>query len=33
MQFEQPVGAKMRDESNNKYVELGLLSKRLGANF
>ena len=33
MQFEQPVGAKMRDESNNKYVELGSLSKRLGANF
>jgi len=33
LQLEQPDGAKMRDESNNKYVELGLLSKRLGANF
>jgi large subunit ribosomal protein L13 len=33
LQFEQPVGAKMRDESNNKYIELGTLSKRLGANF
>jgi len=33
MQLEQPDGAKMRDKSNNKYVELGSLSKRLGANF
>ena len=33
MQFEQPEGAKMRTASNNKYVELGALSKRLGANF
>ncbi len=33
MQFEQPEGAKMRTASNNKYVELGALSKRLGASF
>jgi len=33
MQFEQPEGAKMRLTSNNKYIELGDLSKRLGANF
>jgi large subunit ribosomal protein L13 len=33
MQFEQPDGAKMRTASNNKYVELGALSKKLGANF
>ncbi len=33
MQFEQPEGAKMRTASNNKYIELGALSKRLGANF
>jgi len=33
MQFEQPEGAKMRITSNNKYIELGALSKRLGANF
>ncbi len=33
MQLEQPVGAKMRESSNNKYIELGTLSKRLGANF
>ena len=28
-----PDGAKMRTASNNKYIELGALSKRLGANF
>ncbi|HOV51570.1 MAG: 50S ribosomal protein L13 [Methanosaeta sp. PtaB.Bin018] len=33
MQFEQPEGAKMRTASNNKYIELGTLSRRLGANF
>ena len=33
IQFEQPDGAKMRTASNNKYVELGALSKKLGANF
>lgn len=33
MQFEQPEGAKMRATSNNKYIELGDLSRRLGANF
>jgi large subunit ribosomal protein L13 len=33
MQFEQPGGTKMRDASNNRYIELGALSKRLGANF
>jgi large subunit ribosomal protein L13 len=33
MQFEQPDAAKMREASNDKYVELGTLSKRLGANF
>jgi large subunit ribosomal protein L13 len=33
MQFEQPEGAKMRLASNNKYIELGDLSRRLGANF
>jgi large subunit ribosomal protein L13 len=33
MQFEQPEGAKMRLTSNNKYIELGDLSRRLGANF
>ncbi len=33
MQFEQPEGAKMREASNNRYIELGTLSKRLGANF
>ncbi|MDM7934846.1 MAG: 50S ribosomal protein L13 [Methanothrix sp.] len=32
-QFEQPDGAKMRVASNNRYVELGTLSKRLGARF
>ncbi len=31
--FEQPDAAKMREASNDKYVELGILSKRLGANF
>jgi large subunit ribosomal protein L13 len=31
--FDQPAAAKMRLASNNKYVELGSLSKRLGANF
>ncbi|OPY48759.1 MAG: 50S ribosomal protein L13 [Methanosaeta sp. PtaU1.Bin060] len=31
--LEQPDGARMRDASNDKYVELGTLSKRLGANF
>ena len=31
--LEQPDAAKMRTESNNKYIELGALSKRLGANF
>lgn len=33
MQFEQPEGAKMRLVSNNRYIELGDLSRRLGANF
>ena len=33
MPLEQPAAAKMRDESNNKYIELGALSRRLGANF
>lgn len=33
MELQQPAGAKMRDESNNKYIELGTLSQRLGANF
>src|SRR5512137_2729907 len=33
LQFDQPAAAKMRLASNNKYVELGSLSKRLGANF
>ncbi len=33
MQLEQPTAAKMRTESNNKYIELGALSRRLGANF
>ena len=33
MQIEQPTAAKMRTESNNKYIELGALSRRLGANF
>jgi large subunit ribosomal protein L13 len=32
-QFDQPEGAKMRQEGNVLYVELGDLSKRLGANF
>ncbi len=31
--FEQPKGAMMRQTSNANYVELGVLSKRLGANF
>jgi large subunit ribosomal protein L13 len=31
--FDQHAAAKMRLASNNKYVELGSLSKRLGANF
>jgi large subunit ribosomal protein L13 len=33
MEFFQPDAAKMRTESNNRYIELGALSKRLGANF
>ena len=33
MQFEQPAGARMRETSNNRFIELGTLSKRLGANF
>lgn len=33
MPLEQPTAAKMRTESNNKYIELGALSRRLGANF
>ncbi len=33
MQLDQPEGAKMREASNNRYIELGTLSKRLGANF
>ena len=33
MEFFQPDAAKMRTESNNRYNELGALSKRLGANF
>jgi large subunit ribosomal protein L13 len=33
MPIEQPAGAKMRNESNNRYIELGTLSRRLGANF
>ena len=33
MELTQPDAAKMRTESNNKYIELGALSKRLGANF
>jgi large subunit ribosomal protein L13 len=33
MPLEQPTAAKMRDESNNKYIELGALSRRLGATF
>ena len=33
MPLEQPAGAKMRTESNNRYIELGTLSRRLGANF
>ncbi len=33
MPLEQPAAAKMRTESNNKYIELGALSRRLGANF
>ncbi|VVB72291.1 50S ribosomal protein L13 [uncultured archaeon] len=32
-QFVQPDGAKMRTASNNRYIELGFLSKRLGASF
>jgi large subunit ribosomal protein L13 len=33
MPLEQPTAAKMRTASNNKYIELGALSRRLGANF
>lgn len=33
MQLEQPTAAKMRTKSNDKYIELGALSRRLGANF
>ncbi len=33
MQLEQPPAAKMRTKSNDKYIELGALSRRLGANF
>jgi len=33
MQLEQPGGTKMREASNNRYIELGTLSKKLGANF
>ena len=32
-ELQQPDAAKMREASNDKYVELGTLSKRLGANF
>lgn len=32
-QFEQPSEAKMRQPGNIQYIELGDLSKRLGANF
>jgi large subunit ribosomal protein L13 len=33
IEFVELDGAKMRTASNNKYIELGALSKRLGANF
>jgi large subunit ribosomal protein L13 len=33
MQFEQPEGAKMRQANSINYIELGDLSRRLGANF
>jgi large subunit ribosomal protein L13 len=33
MQFEQPEGAKMRQKNSINYIELGDLSRRLGANF
>ena len=33
MPLEQPTAAKMKTESNDKYIELGALSRRLGANF
>jgi large subunit ribosomal protein L13 len=33
MPFEQLDGTKMRLVSNNKYIELGDLSRRLGAHF
>ncbi len=33
MPLEQPAQAKMRDANNNRYIELGVLSKRLGASF
>lgn len=33
MQFEQPDGAKMRTAGTLNYIELGDLSKRLGAHF
>lgn len=33
MPLEQPEGAKMRLASNDKFIELGDLSKRLGASF
>jgi large subunit ribosomal protein L13 len=33
MPLEQPTAAKMRSENNNRYIELGTLSRRLGANF
>jgi large subunit ribosomal protein L13 len=33
MQFEQPEGAKMRQKSTINFVELGEVSKRLGAHF
>ena len=33
MQFEQPEGAKMRQRSTINFVELGEVSKRLGAHF
>ncbi len=33
MKLEQPDGARMREASNNRFIELGTLSKRLGSNF
>ncbi len=33
MQFEQPVGARIRQPNTINYIELGDLSRRLGSNF